>query len=92
MNACVNMIRPQADAVQMGFASAWELVRQEGAQIQVPAQCGTCSLRGFCLTCAAIGFHQYGVFDQVPEIMCAATEHYARILTQTVERIEREVR
>lgn len=90
MNACVNMVQPQADAVQMGFAAAWELVKLEGKRIQVPVQCNTCSLRRFCQTCAAIGFHEYGVFERVPEIMCAATEHYARSLARTVKRVEKK--
>ena len=76
----------------MGFAAAWELVKQEGKRIQVPVQCNTCSLRRFCLTCAAIGFHQYGVFERVPEIMCAATEHYAKSLAQMVKRVEKKER
>lgn len=88
MNGCVNMIRPQADVVDLGFAKAWEVVKEEGAAIRVPAKCGSCSLKGFCLTCAAIGFHQYGVFEKEPEIMCAATKHYAELLAPMVEKVE----
>lgn len=81
MNVCVNMVEPQADVLKLGFAEAWEAVKKEGTGIQVPAKCDSCSLRMFCMTCAAIGLHQYGVFDKTPEIMCQATEEYARILT-----------
>lgn len=90
MNACVNMIRPQADVTQLGFEVAWELVKKEGANIRVAAQCSTCSLQRFCLTCASIPFHQYGVFDRVPDIMCAATEHYARIMAENVKKASEE--
>lgn len=91
MNACVNMVRPQADVIQLGFTKAWELVKEEGAAIRVPAKCGSCSLKGFCLTCAAIGFHQNGIFEKEPELMCAATKYYAELLAPTVERIEKKV-
>lgn len=90
MNACVNMMRPQADVAQLGFAKAWEAVKEEGTAIRVPAKCSKCSLRGFCQTCAAIGFHQNGVFEKEPSIMCAATEHYAKILASTVEKVEKK--
>lgn len=89
MNACVNMIRPRADVRKLGFSGAWEMVKEEGKAIHVPAKCSTCSLRGFCLTCAAIGFHQNGVFDKTSDIMCETTECYARILAGTVEKVER---
>lgn len=89
MNACVNMIRPQADVKKLGFQEAWEAVKAEGAAIRVPAKCSDCSLRGFCLTCAAIGFHQNGTFEKEPEFMCAATEHYARLLAATVEKVKK---
>lgn len=88
MNACVNMVRPQADVKELGFAGAWELVKEEGAAIRVPAKCGSCSLKDFCLTCAAIGFHQNGSFEKEPELMCAVTKHYAELLAPTVERVE----
>lgn len=91
MNACVNMIRPQADVVQLGFADAWELVKKEGADIQVPAKCNTCSLKRFCTTCAAIGFHQNGIFDKTPDIMCKATEYYAKILAQNVHKVDNDI-
>ena len=85
MNACVNMIRPQADIEILGFKGAWELTKAEAESIRVPAKCSSCSLRQFCLTCAAVGFHQNGVFDKIPEIMCTSTECYAKMLAQTVK-------
>ena len=74
--------------MRLGFAEAWNLVKEEGAAIRVPAKCDSCSLKGFCLTCAAIGFHQNGVFEKEPELMCAATKHYAELLAPTVEKVE----
>ena len=89
MNACVNMAKPQADVREMGFAAAWEEVKRYGATIRVPARCTTCSLRRFCLTCAAIGLHENGTFEQTPQIMCDATEALARKLAKNVKRVER---
>lgn len=88
MNACVNMIRPQADVLELGFEKAWELTKRECEQIRVSAKCMKCSLKGFCSTCAAINFHQNSVFDKIPEIMCTTTECYARMLAQMVEKID----
>lgn len=89
MNPCVNMLHPEADVKELGFAKAWEIVKEEGNKIKVPAKCNTCSLRMFCHNCAAIGYHQNGTFENIPEIMCQATEHYAKLLAQTVEKIEK---
>lgn len=91
MNACVNMIRPQADVMELGFAKAWETVKKERDTIRVPAKCDSCSLKSFCLNCAAISFHQYGVFEKEPELMCAVTKHYAQLLAPTVKKIEKKI-
>lgn len=90
MNACVNMIEPRADIRELGFAGAWEKVKEYGKTIRVPAKCSTCSLRMFCLNCGAIGFHENGTFEQVPQIMCDATLAYARNLAKTVRPVEKK--
>lgn len=89
MNACANMTKPQADVRELGFAAAWEEVKRYGATIRVPVRCMSCSLRLFCLTCAAIGLHENGTFEQTPQIMCDATEALARNLAKNVTRVER---
>lgn len=89
MNACVNMTAPQADVRNLGFAGAWEEVKRYGTTIRVPVRCMTCSLKMFCLTCAAIGLHENGTFEQTPQIMCDATEALARNLAKNVARVER---
>lgn len=90
MNACVNMVEPQADIRELGFAGAWEKVKEYGKMIRVPAKCSTCSLRMFCLNCGAIGYHENGTFEQVPQIMCDATEAYARNLAKTVSPVKKK--
>lgn len=90
MNACVNMTRPQADVRELGFAGAWEKVKEYGQTIRVPAMCRTCSLRMFCPNCGAIGLHENGTFERAPQIMCDAAEAYARNLAKTVRPAARK--
>lgn len=80
MVPCTGMIRPRADVREMGFAAAWEETKKEREGIRVPAICAGCSLRPFCLVCAAIAFHAHGVFDRPVGYMCEATRAYAEIL------------
>lgn len=90
MNPCVDMIEPRADIRELGFAGAWEKVKEYGQTIRVPAKCSTCSLRMFCLNCGAISFHENGTFEEEPKIMCDATEAYARNLARTVRVVEKK--
>lgn len=87
MNACVNMTKPQADVLEKGFSAAWDEVKRYGETIRVPVRCRVCSLRQFCLSCAAIGLHENGTFEQTPQIMCDATETYARMLAKRAPRM-----
>ncbi|MBQ8619630.1 MAG: radical SAM protein [Clostridia bacterium] len=90
MNACVNMIEPRADVRELGFAAAWERVKEYAASIRVPAKCRTCTLTRFCQSCAAVGYHENGTFEKEPQIMCVATEAYARSLAKSVRRMEKK--
>lgn len=92
MNGCVNMTKPRADIHELGFAGAWEKVKEYGQTIRVPAKCMECSLRMFCQNCGAIGFHENGTFEKVPQIMCDAAEALARNLAVNVRKRERKVR
>ena len=89
MNACANMTEPQANVRELGFDGAWEEVKRYGETIRVSAKCLSCSLKRFCLNCAAIGLHENGTFEQTPQIMCDATEALARNLAKNVTRVER---
>lgn len=90
MNACVNMTQPRADVRTLGFAGAWERVKEYGKTIRMPAKCAACSLRMLCMPCAAVCLHENGTFEQVPQIMCDATEAYARNLAKTVNLTEKK--
>lgn len=90
MNACVDMIQPRADIRELGFAGAWEKVKEYGETIRVPAKCSTCSLRMLCLNCGAINFHENGTFERAPQIMCDATEAYARNLAKALRSAEKK--
>ena len=92
MNGCVNMTQLRADIRELGFAGAWEVVKAYGETIRVPAKCMQCSLRMFCQNCGAIGFHENGTFEKVPQIMCDAAEALARNLAVNVRKRERKVR
>ena len=89
MNACVNTPKPQADVRELGFAGAWEKVKIYGETIRVPARCMVCSLRMFCQNCGAMGYHENGTFEQVPQIMCDAAQEYARLLSKGIRRGKR---
>lgn len=92
MNGCVNMPKTRADVCELGFAVAWEHVKEYGKTIRVPVKCKQCPLRMFCQHCFAIDFHENGTFEKVPQIMCDAAEALAQNLAKNVRMIDRKVR
>lgn len=75
MRPCGMMPYPTAYPLEVGFDTAWERIRQETAQIRLPAKCVSCSKKEICGACAAVCVDETGAFDEVPEYMCERTEH-----------------
>ncbi len=61
---------------EIPFASAWEQVKNETAQIRLSAKCAACSAKDSCHACAAMVVTETGSFDQVPQYRCDMTHAY----------------
>lgn len=58
------------------FRDAWEQVKQETAQIRLPAQCSGCQAKDTCRACAAMVITESGCFDKVPQYRCDMLHAY----------------
>jgi radical SAM protein with 4Fe4S-binding SPASM domain len=61
---------------EIPFASAWEQVKKDTADIRLPAKCAACSAKNTCRACAAMVITESGCFDKVPQYRCDMTHAY----------------
>lgn len=74
MLPCGTMNVPPAKPLEVGFAAAWQQVREFTAGIRMPAECSRCTLRENCGVCAAICKGETGSFDCRPDYVCRLTK------------------
>ncbi|MBQ4566201.1 MAG: radical SAM protein [Oscillospiraceae bacterium] len=65
------------------FPEAWERLKAETLQINLPKKCVCCSLRSYCEVCAANCYGENGNYEEPPEYICRKTK-------ATVQRMARE--
>ena len=70
MRPCGMLPGPTAYPLEVGFAEAWDQIRQDTSKITLPSQCATCSKKEICGVCAAVCITETGRFDGIPEYMC----------------------
>lgn len=91
MVPCTGMTAPRADVREVGFAAAWEETKAYRDTLRVPAVCSGCSLKPFCMVCAAMNLHANNAFDQPVQFMCDATKEYAQRLAKMIpDKAEKE--
>lgn len=79
MMPCGMMPRPVVYPLEVGFEKAWQAIREQTAQIRLPAKCGTCPKRQLCPVCAAVCITETGAFDGLPEYLCRQTDETIRL-------------
>jgi MoaA/NifB/PqqE/SkfB family radical SAM enzyme len=75
MLPCGMMPEPETHPLEMGFAHAWQQLRQQTREIPTCRECALCPKRELCSVCAAVRITETGAFDRVPDYMCRMTEH-----------------
>ncbi len=60
----------------MPFVTAWEQLRENTAQIRLPAQCTACSAKDTCRACGAMVITESGCFHKVPQYRCDMIRAY----------------
>ncbi len=88
MMPCGMMTRPVAYPLEVGFAKAWQTIRQETAEIRLPAKCGVCPKRAICAVCAAVCLTETGEFDGVPTYLCQQTDETIRLYQEFLKEEE----
>ena len=58
------------------FLSAWERIKEQVAQIRLPAQCAGCELKDSCRACAAMVYTESGNFRDVPAYRCQMAHQF----------------
>lgn len=78
---------------QVGFAKAWEHIKEAVNAIRMPPKCSVCQMRDQCKACAAMALTETGSFDKVPEYRCQMTQSFekaSRLLQQQLLTKRRE--
>lgn len=79
MRPCVILGEPEADVFEMGFAAAWDAIRNSVSEIRTSEECASCVMRPICQTCAASALYETGSFDGKPEYLCRMSEEMIRL-------------
>lgn len=74
MLPCGMMNTMSVNALECGFANAWEQVRQMTKEILLPIECANCANKSNCGICAAISKSETGDFATKPEYVCQFTK------------------
>ena len=85
MTPCVMLESPSVNVFENGFSKSWAQIVKKTEEIKISEQCGQCSLREICNTCAACALLETGNYDGVPEYICRYTKETVRLLKNTYE-------
>lgn len=80
MYPCGMMPEPVVYPFRDGFLAAWRALTGSCAKLPVALDCEACSLKSYCLACAAVARAETGRTDGIPDYACRLTEAYCRTL------------
>lgn len=80
MTPCGMFNSPSVDPFADGFASAWQALMGQSAQIRLCPDCVTCPEKSTCVSCAAVTSAETGRFDGKPEYVCRLNHSYREAL------------
>ena len=84
MNICIDICLPRARPTEIGFAAAWEQVKQFLLSVPASEDCSNCDLNKYCLRCPAWGYVEMGSLTSSVPYMCEIAKErkqYALSLT-----------
>lgn len=58
------------------FDESWEKIKNQVAQIRLPAACAGCGLKESCRACAAMVYTESGCFDKIPQYRCEMAHQF----------------
>lgn len=67
---CAMMDDPAYKPFEVGFATAWDKLREDTVKIRLPAECSACEAKDFCRSCAAMVYTETGSYDSKPQYRC----------------------
>lgn len=85
MTPCVMLGSPSVNVFENGFLKSWAQIVKKTEEIKISEQCGQCSLREICNTCAACALLETGNYNEVPEYICRYTKETVRLLKNTYD-------
>ena len=87
MTPCGLMTLPTAQPFQTGFAQAWEAIVNQTAELRLPPECGSCTMRNHCMICGAVAMAETGCTHKKPEYLCRQTQAYLAQMKQYYQEI-----
>lgn len=76
MTPCGLMTGPSVQPFDVGFGQAWTTLVRDTAQLFLPPECASCTLRKHCMICGAVAMAETGSTHRRPEYLCRQTKAY----------------
>ena len=89
MLPCGTMDMEGAEPLKVGFENAWREIREKAACIQMPKECGGCTLKPYCGVCAANCKAETGEFSKRPQYLCKMTKSRCREILKMAENLKK---
>jgi radical SAM protein with 4Fe4S-binding SPASM domain len=89
MMPCGMMLEPVTYPLRDGFNAAWDELRQKAAEVMLPHECVTCSVRHACHICAASAYAETGRFDGKPQYICDMIHETVRLYKEEYAAFEK---
>lgn len=82
--SCGLLPEPKFDLKQMDFASAWQNLTKNCAELRLSGLCDKCPDRDICHPCAAVAYAETGTAAGIPTYFCRATRQLKRIAEEAL--------
>lgn len=87
MRPCVTLEEPGVPVFEIGFETAWQVIRTRSKEFQMNPKCRECRLRPVCKTCVACAKLETGEYGGLPGYLCRYAKEYGRLLEEEWRKI-----
>lgn len=78
MNICIDICLPRARPTEIGFAAAWEQIKQFVNSVPESEDCASCDLNKYCMRCPAWSYLETGSLTSSVGYMCEVAHERKR--------------
>lgn len=88
MMPCVLLDAIRIPVFEKGFMESWNEIGRRVEELELSAECGSCSWRNVCDTCPACALLECGDYKGIPEYMCRYTKASLKEFQKKLEALD----